>query len=197
MCGSAQALRHVYTYTDVGPVSQSLWCTDSVMRFYFPCFNLWILFFCEALWGKVLKALDKYPWLDPIHIHFHAQRDAKPRRLDLILSCPLSNWSILQSIQLLRPNEGIVSSLQRFGNCYVIYCCNEQLLDAHTHIHRRRLFEGALWLTVMIRPPVVGPRCEIQRERGRKHRKMTEQGQGSSPSPLSPSAHHSPPPSIL
>lgn len=75
-------------------------------------------------------------------------------------------------------NEGVASSLQRFGDCYPIYRHNEQLLDAHTHTHTHTvtyntgcLSEGYASYsndkTTCCRPPV----CNVE---GRsQHRKMT------------------------
>lgn len=126
-----------------------------------------------------------------------------PQRLNLGLLCSLNNGSILRSIQLQQCNEGVVSSLQRFGDCYLIYCCNEQLLDAHTYPHRLTdpgsaagcLSEGYESYSndkiTCCHPPV----CNVD---GRSQvRKITEQGRGNSPAPLSPSAHHSLTPSFL
>lgn len=138
-----------------------------------------------------------------MHTH-NTEEMLKPQRLNLVLLCYLHNWSILQSIQLQQSNEGVVSSLQRFGDCYLIYRRNEQLLDAHIHLRThtvtRKTSTGCLSegyesysndKTTCCQPSV----CNVE---GRsQHRKMTAQGRGNSPSPPSPSAHHSltPPPS--
>lgn len=133
----------------------------------------------------------------------------KPLRLSLVLLCSLSYWSVLQSIELQqRSSEGVPSSLQHFGVCYLIYRHNEKLLDARAHVHAHMLILShakqarAVWVSVMslndettcCQPPV---RNVVERS---QHRKEPERGRGSSPSPLSPYAHHSltlPPPSFL
>lgn len=127
--------------------------------------------------GQTCYTCYKYPWHDLIHTHKLTHTEmVKPQRLNLVLLCSLNNCPILQSIQLQQANEGVVSSLQRFGDCYLIYQRNEQLLDACTHIcaHTVTHNTGTGCLnegyksygndkTTCCQPPV----CNIE---GRKHR---------------------------
>lgn len=101
-----------------------------------------LVFLHGALWGNSVGYNSPVNTLDstPADTHTLARKATqKPKRLNLVLLCFPNNWSMLQSIPLQTSNECLASSLQRSGDCYLIYRLNEQLLDAHTHAATRHV----------------------------------------------------------
>lgn len=113
----------------------------------------------------------------------------------------------MQSIALQRPNECVASSLQRFGDCYLIYRLNEPLLDTlvHTHTHTNTVSRAAQAATsccsrayesyaddkTTCRPPYIGVRCSGE-EPARRNDLWEDEGIDESATDLSPSRRRPP-----